>query len=100
MTNRSLVRKRRMTWSRNAVAAKALQRIERAESPLPDQPRSASPVPARVKTATVSIRCGKDSLSFRVFRWDEKKLCVRGQARAASWIGKVVAVALEGILCQ
>jgi len=99
MNNQCSVRKKHhMKWSRNAVAKRERLRIERAGAPLPPE---AAHVPlhlAPAKYATVSVRCGRESLTFRVTRISAKRFLVRNQFRAASWIGKVIAVALDGIL--
>lgn len=98
MTNKFSVRKkRRMKWSRNALAAKARLRLERLDNPPVEAPFHPVKI-APPKHATISIRCGRESLSFRVTRMSGNRFLVRNQFRAASWIGKVVAVAVEGIL--
>lgn len=98
MSNRfTICRHRRKRWSQNAVAKKERLRIDRAESPLPDAPHHVAHV-GKPRAATVSVRCGKESLTFQVVRWNAKKFLVRGKVKAASWMGKVVAVAIEGIL--
>lgn len=88
----------RKWWSQNAVAKRERLRIQRAEIPLPDESQLVPEKIGKPKTATVSIRCGKESLTFQVVRWNEKKFLVRGKVKAASWIGKVVAIAIEGAL--
>lgn len=87
-----------MKWSQRAVAAKARKRIERGENPTAESPAGNVFVPAKLKHATVSIRCGNESVSFQVFRFDEKRLVMRGKAQAASSIGRRVALVLEAVL--
>ena len=54
-------------------------------------------MPRRLPCVTVAIRHGGESLSFQVRRGPHG-LRVRGRDRTAAWCGKVVAVALEGLL--
>lgn len=77
-----------------------IKRGWRKPSPFPNpfDPGFAPYVPAKAKTATVTIRCGRESLSFRVRRWDATRMICRGRVQQAARLGKVVAVALEGIL--
>ena len=93
----SICKDRRKRWSQNAVAKRERMRIARAVNPVGELPFIAPKI-GKPKTATVSIRCGKDSLTFQVIRWNANKFLVRGKVKAASWIGKVVSIALEGIL--
>jgi len=88
----------RAKWSKRAVAAKARKRIERAENPPDEEIASAPFIPAKIKHATVSIRCGDESVSFQVFRLDEKRLVMRGKAQAASSIGKRITLLLDSQL--
>lgn len=98
MSNQFSIRaEKRKRWSQNAVAKKARLRIAPAENLASELPYVAQEI-GKPKTATVSIRCGKESLTFQVIRWNRNKFLVRGKVKAASWIGRVVAVAMEGIL--
>ena len=90
--------KRRAQWSRNAVAAKARKRIERGAYGIPNEPATKRDKLPTLKTATVSIRCGAESISFRVMRYDAKRLLMRGKAQAATTIGRRVALVLEAVL--
>jgi hypothetical protein len=87
-------------WSTNAHAAKERKRIALATStePLPDEPAYVGPVLPRANYATVSIRCGKESICVRVYRHDDKRLLLRGKPQAASTIGKRLALVLEAVL--
>lgn len=88
----------RVRWSHNAVAAKARKRMERGEAEVPDEPNWTPINLPSPKFATVSIRCGSESISFRVMRFDEKRLMTRGKVQAASTIGKRVALVLDHVL--
>lgn len=88
----------RVKWSKRAVSAKARKRIERGESTLPDEPEWIAPKPPKLKHATVSIRCGNESVSLQVFRFDTKRLVMRGKVQAPSTIGKRIALLLDSQL--
>lgn len=65
---------------------------------LPDEPAAVAPKLPRLKFATVTIRCGRESVSFRVVRWDARKLLCRGKVQASSTVGRRVALCLDAIL--
>jgi len=80
----------------NQRAAKERKRLTHVE--LPDEPEYIAPKLPKPKTATVSIRCGSEAITFQVFRFDEKRLVCRGRAQAASTIGKRIALILDSQL--
>lgn len=86
----------RKKWSERAVVAKARKRMEPVD--LPDEPKYIAPKLPKLKTATVSIRIGRESISFQVFRFDATRLFCRGKAQAASTIGKRIALILDSQL--
>lgn len=85
--------KDRFEGRRNAKERKRLN-----QDSMPEEPPCVAPKLPPVKSATVTIRCGSESVSFRVSRWDEKKLMMRGVRQAPSRIGKRVALVLDAIL--
>lgn len=87
----------RKHWSRNAVAAKARKRMASEESDEID-PHWKAPKLLKLKFALVTIRCGQEYRSFRVHRWDGKRLFALGKVQAASTIGRRVALVLDAIL--
>lgn len=95
---RSRSREVRKRWSRNAVAARARRRVERAESELPEEEPFVDFLPRRIAPdAIISIRLPKigESKTFRVHRVDAKRLLAFGKVQAASTIGKRVGLVLE-----
>lgn len=95
-TQRARWKKRVQKWSRNCVAAKERKRLSRDEwaDYSAREPDEINPC----RYATVSIRIGRESSSFRVFRFDETRLVMRGKAQAASTIGKRIALVLENLI--
>lgn len=80
------------------MAAKARHRIERATAePQPEQPFTPAKL-SRLDYVTITLRHKRQTLLFRVHRWNAKRFLVRGRFQAASRIGRIVAVALEGLL--
>lgn len=96
-THRAVWRKRAQKWSANAVAAKARKRMERGEE-MPEEESATLPPRVKLKYATVTIRCGTESVSFRVYRFDVKRLMMRGRVQAPSTIGRRVALVLDSVL--
>lgn len=80
----------------NQRAAKERKRLN--PEPLPDEPEWIAPKLPPLKFATVSIRCGSESITFRVHRYDRSRLICRGKAQAASSIGRRVAMILDSQL--
>jgi hypothetical protein len=78
---------------RNAKERKRLN-----PAPLPDEPPYVELKLPKLLFATVTIRCGKESISFRVHKWDEKRLLCLGKIQAASSIGRRVALCLDAAL--
>lgn len=76
--------------------AKERQRLN--PDPLPDEPAWTSAKLAPEKFATVTLACGTERISFRVHRFDAKRLLARGKAQAASSIGRRIALTLEALL--
>jgi hypothetical protein len=66
--------------------------------PLPDEGKAPEQDLPAVPYAAVSIRIGKERISFRVQRWDAKTLMLKGKRMAASSIGKRIALVLENML--
>ena len=88
----------RVRWSQNAVAAKARLRMERAQSkPSPEPPCKPAKLP-RLPFVTISLQCGAERRSFRVHRYDSKRLLALGKVQAASTIGKRIALAIDALL--
>ena len=85
--------KDRFESRRNAKERKRLN-----PDPLPDESPYVAPKLPKLPFATVTIRCGKEFVSFRVHRWDAKRLLCRGKAQSASTIGRRVALCLEASL--
>jgi hypothetical protein len=89
---------KRKAWSVNAVNARKRKRFERAEAePVPESAFLAPKFP-KLKHATVTIECGSERVSFRVIRYDEKRLMMRGKAQASATIGKRIALVLAAVL--
>lgn len=90
---------KRVHWSRNAVAAKARLRIERAqaEEEAPASTWKAPKLP-RLNFVTISLQCGADRRTFRVHRYDAKRFLALGKVQAASTIGRRIAIVLEAML--
>lgn len=87
--------KDRFDGRRNAKERKRLN-----PEPIPDEPPYVAPKMPLLKFATVTIRCGNEFVSFRVSRWDDKQLMMRGVRQAASRIGKRVAIVLDAVLTE
>jgi hypothetical protein len=85
--------KDRFEGRRNAKEHKRLN-----PEPLPDEDNAPELVLPAQKFATVTIRCGAESVSFRVSRWDEKTLMMRGVRQVPNRIGKRVALVLDAVL--
>lgn len=85
-------------WSRNAVAAKARLRIERAQQAPAIDPHWKPPKLPRLPFVPISIGAGKDRRTFRVIRYDARRFLALGKIQAASTIGKRIALVLEAIL--
>jgi hypothetical protein len=66
--------------------------------PLLEEPACVPVKLSKLPFATVSIQIGEERVSFRVIRWNSRKLMVRGKAQAASTIGRRVALILEAML--
>ena len=66
--------------------------------PLPNEPPYVATKLPKLPFATVTIRCGSESVSFRVHRWDAKRLICLGKVQAASTIGRRVSLALDSAL--
>ena len=77
---------------RNAKERKRLN-----PDPLPDEPEHVATKLPPAKFATVSIRCGAESVTFRVHRIGDKML-MRGKIQAASSVGRRIALVLEAVL--
>ena len=88
--------KRSFTKRANQRAAKERKRLN--PEPLPDEPPNVAPKLPKQPFATVTIKCGAESVSFRVHRWDAKRLLCRGKVQASSTIGRRVALCLEAAL--
>lgn len=88
----------RVRWSQNAVAAKARLRIERANAERAPEPKWTPPKLRRAKFVTVSLQCGSERRSFRVHRYDGKRLLALGKVQAASTVGRRVALVLDSLL--
>lgn len=89
---------KRVHWSENAVAAKARLRIERAKTSVDPEPKWRHPKLAGLPFVTVTLECGPERRSFRVHRYDGKRLIALGKIQAASSIGRRVALTLDAIL--
>ena len=88
--------KRAFKMRANQRAAKERKRMN--PQPLPDEEEYVPPILPKLKFATVSIRCGSESISFRVYRADAERLICRGKAQAPSSIGRRVALILDSQL--
>lgn len=101
-THRAAWRKRVRKWSANAVAAKARKRRERAEAEPALALAAAHPIKPsalpRLKYLTITLRCGQERSSFRVYRYDAKRFLCRGRVQAASRIARRLQLVLEALL--
>ena len=62
------------------------------------EPHTAPPIPSRPPHVTVALACGGERVSFRVSRYDHRRLFTRGKAQSAATIGRRIALALEAML--
>lgn len=65
---------------------------------LADEPDYVPPILPKIPSVKVTIESSSETVSFRVIRYDARRLMMRGKAQAASTIGKRVALVLESQL--